>query len=128
MEILASRLKQLRLEKELTLEQVAKALSTTKVSISRYENSAREPKSDTLIQLANYFDVSIDYLLGKTDERKSIANYEQDVHLILRKVINQLKNNEGLILDGRPLTKQSLETILLSIEIGIAMAQKEMDI
>jgi len=126
MEILASRLKQLRLEKELTLEQVAKALSTTKVTISRYENLVREPKNDTLRQLSNYFDVSIDYLLGKTDERKSIASDEQDIHLILRKIIKQLENNEGLTLNGKPLTKQALEIILLSMEIGIAMAQKEM--
>ena len=36
-------------------------------TISRYETGAREPSNDELIAIADYFDVSIDYLLGRTD-------------------------------------------------------------
>jgi len=43
---------------------MAKDLNTTKVTLSRYENAKREPKSETLNQLSGYFNVSIDYLFG----------------------------------------------------------------
>ncbi|MFR3499867.1 MAG: helix-turn-helix domain-containing protein, partial [Paraclostridium bifermentans] len=62
METLAFRLRELRKEKGLTLEQMANDLNTTKVTLSRYENGTREPKSEMLSQLSDYFNVSIDYL------------------------------------------------------------------
>ncbi|HCU2611581.1 TPA: helix-turn-helix transcriptional regulator [Clostridioides difficile] len=69
--VLSKNLKDLRIKKGLTQEQVAKDLMTTKVSISRYENGTREPKIEMLDSLSNYYNVSVDYLLGKT----SIENY-----------------------------------------------------
>lgn len=126
METLATRLKQLRLEKGLTLEQVAKDLNTTKVTISRYENSVREPKSDTLRQLAHYFDVSIDYLLGDSDERKVITDDEKEIQVILEETRKKLENNEGLMFDGELLDKEDIESLLQAMEIGLAMVQKKM--
>ncbi len=69
--ILSNNLKASRTKKGLTQEQVAKDLMITKVSISRYENGTREPKIETLESLSNYYNVSVDYLLGKT----SIENH-----------------------------------------------------
>lgn len=63
------RLKFLRKERNLTIEELAKNLGSAKSTISRYENGLREPKKDFLELLCNYFDVSTDYLLGKTDKR-----------------------------------------------------------
>ena len=57
MEILAIRLKKLRKEKGYTLEDIANNLDTIKVILSRYENGTREPKSETLNQLSDYFNV-----------------------------------------------------------------------
>ena len=62
---LGTRLRALREEKGLTLEQVANSVGTTKVSIGRYEKDEREPKSEMLNLLADFFDVSVDYLLGR---------------------------------------------------------------
>ena len=45
-------------------------LNMNQNSISRYENREREADYDTLIRFADYFDVSLDYLLGRTDEKK----------------------------------------------------------
>ena len=42
-------------------------LGMSQNTISRYETGAREPSNDELIAIADYFDVSIDYLLGRTD-------------------------------------------------------------
>ena len=62
---LGTRLRALREEKGLTLEQVANSVGTTKVSIGRYEKDEREPKSEMLNLLADFFNVSVDYLLGR---------------------------------------------------------------
>ena len=68
--MLKDRLKQLRIEKGKTQKEMAKDLGTTDVSIGRYEAGTREPKTDILNALADYFDVTTDYLLCRTDERK----------------------------------------------------------
>lgn len=63
------RMKELRAEKNITLEELAKVLNTTKSTLSRYENNLRTPNADFINQLAKYFNVSTDYLLGNSDKR-----------------------------------------------------------
>ena len=61
------RLKELRLKKRLSQTKLAMDLNMNQSSISRYENGEREADYKTLILLADYFEVSIDYLLGRTE-------------------------------------------------------------
>ena len=61
------RLKELRKKRGLSQLQLAMALNLNQNSISRYESGAREADYATLILLADYFHVSIDYLLERTD-------------------------------------------------------------
>lgn len=63
------RLKQLRDEKKLTQEELGKIINVTKVSISGYENGNRNPDIETLHNIADYFNVSSDYLMGRTDSK-----------------------------------------------------------
>lgn len=62
------RLKQLRQEHKLSLEQLAKAIGVSTMAISRWENETRIPNIEALILLANYFCVSSDYILGIEEE------------------------------------------------------------
>lgn len=61
------RLKKLRKERGITQLQLALALNLNQNAISRYESGTREADYRTLILLADYFKVSIDYLLERTD-------------------------------------------------------------
>lgn len=61
------RLKQLREQKNISQQKLAIALAMNQNTISRYETDAREADYSTLIKIADYFDVSIDYLLERTD-------------------------------------------------------------
>ena len=63
------RIKELRNEKKQTLKQMAEAFGTSNQVISRYELGQAEPEFETLIKIADYFNVSVDYLLGRTDKR-----------------------------------------------------------
>lgn len=63
------RLKQLRKEKKISQLQLAFDLNMNQNTISRYENLERQADYATLIRFADYFGVSVDYLLGRTENR-----------------------------------------------------------
>lgn len=63
------RLKQLRQEKGISQLKLAMDLSTNQNTISRYETGEREADYKTLIKIADYFNVSIDYLLERTENK-----------------------------------------------------------
>ena len=63
------RLKELRKERNLSQLKLAMDLDMNQNSISRYETEERQADYATLIKFADYFNVSIDYLLGRTDEK-----------------------------------------------------------
>ena len=65
------RLRELRKKKRLSQLKLAMDLNMNQNSISRYETGEREADYATLISFAEYFDVSIDYLLGRTDNPKT---------------------------------------------------------
>ncbi len=69
-EILSRRLRDLRDEKGYTQGQVAIYCDITEKAYQNYELMTRKPQIDILIKIADLFDVSIDYLVGRTDIRK----------------------------------------------------------
>lgn len=64
------RLKEIRKKKGISQLKLAMDLNTNQNTISRYETGEREPGINELIKLADYFNVSIDYLLERTDNPK----------------------------------------------------------
>ena len=62
------RLKELRKSKNISQLKLALDLNLNQNSISRYENREREADYETLIKFADYFNVSLDYLLGRSDK------------------------------------------------------------
>lgn len=115
------RLKQLRLEKNLTLKEIGTVLGLSESSMSLYESGKREPKTTTdFIKIADCFGVTLDYLIGRTDDanvkryatildddRYAIAIYKKYPHKLspeeVEKLINKLKecrfDVDGLIKD-----------------------------
>ena len=68
-EILSRRLKQLRKEKGYTQNQVAIYCDITEKTYQNYELMTREPKIEILIRIADLFDTTIDYLVGRTNTK-----------------------------------------------------------
>ena len=64
MKIFAERLKELRKEKNLTQTDLANILKIKQQSYARYEADTSEPSYEMLVEIAKFFDVSTDYLLG----------------------------------------------------------------
>lgn len=69
MEIFAQRLKALRLERKRTLREMADYLEVGMRAYQYYEDGSRHPDYQSLVALADYFQVTTDYLLGRTEER-----------------------------------------------------------
>lgn len=97
MEIL--RLKQLRLDIGKTQEELAKILDLPRVTYANYESGRREPDNNTLSKLADYFKVSVDYLLGRTN----LKNYSED--------ILAFDSTEGLTQEDLDLVHQMIENL-----------------
>lgn len=75
---LGERIKSLRDKNGWTQTYFGEKLNLTKASISGYENDTRSPDKETLIKIANLFNVSTDYLLGnKTEEKEPYSKKQQ---------------------------------------------------
>lgn len=81
--MLGTRLKELR--GKITQEEVAEKIGVSRASYSHYENSRSEPDTVILNKLADYFKVSTDYLLGRTDDpspiQKEIIKHDDEDEL-----------------------------------------------
>ena len=64
------RLKELRKKNHISQAKLAIEMNIAQNTISQYENEIRHADYDILIAIADYFDVSVDYLLGRTDNPK----------------------------------------------------------
>lgn len=64
----AERLKEIRVARGLTQKQVYEAVGMSAIGYQRYEYGEREPAYQKLLALADYFDVSLDYLVGRSDD------------------------------------------------------------
>ncbi len=64
----SERLKELRAEKGLTLKQVSEALSIPLQTYANYEHGTREPPLDLIIAICDFYEITSDYLLGRSDD------------------------------------------------------------
>lgn len=107
-----NRIKQLRMEKHLLQSDLAKHIGKSERIVGFYENGERDPSTETLLKLADLFDVSIDYLLGKTDVKNLESISLSDIDIAFASGIKGLneENQETLknIMEGL-LAKQKLE-------------------
>ena len=69
-EILSKRLKECRIERNLKQWQVAVYCDITEKAYQNYELMTREPKLEILIRIANFYEVSLDYLTGRTNKKQ----------------------------------------------------------
>ena len=80
------RLKQLRLANGLTQKELAKSIEVGRTTISEYESGKIVPKHEGLLKLANYFNVSVDYLAGVSDEPATRKQNASDLDALLNTI------------------------------------------
>ncbi|MGN9165827.1 helix-turn-helix domain-containing protein [Tissierellaceae bacterium HCP3S3_D8] len=125
-----NRLRQLRLENNMTQEDLSKELNVSRATVGRYENDDRFPDKDTLKNIADIFNVSTDYLLGRINmknldiiSKESIYGIYGDVE-DYRDIKNKIKDKlilNDIIKEGEHIPKALIENI---INYGIEAAIK----
>ncbi|MBP1926103.1 transcriptional regulator with XRE-family HTH domain [Sedimentibacter acidaminivorans] len=104
---LNERIRQLRLEHNLTAKKLGEILNLSESSISLYECGKRTPNKDLILKMSYYFNVSTDYLLGKSDvpNAEFLCNFQKkelyDVSKELKKMLLQIKRNENTVFNEK---------------------------
>ncbi len=92
-------IKDIRVRKNLTQAEVANALGVSPVVYSRYETGTRQPSIDIIVQLADFFCVTVDYLLGRQDvEDSTLSEYEIELLIASRKADERARDDAMKIL------------------------------
>ncbi|WP_434642683.1 helix-turn-helix domain-containing protein [Thermoanaerobacterium thermosaccharolyticum] len=121
MDTFKDRLKQLRNEKNLTQEELAKYIGTTRATLASWETGRREPDMETLRKLSDYFNVTLDWLMGNTDIRNQADEITQAVEddPELAEFWNDLKQREDLKLlfkQTRNLSPKAIKQVMRIIK------------
>lgn len=109
-----SRLKKLRKDKGITQQELANALNRDRSTVGGYESERKEPDFETLCAIAEYFDVSLDYILGRTDIKYPYDPVTDDN---IREIIEQLGPQITLQLkDLKDMTHEEKLTLTVLLE------------
>lgn len=110
--LFGDRIKQLREQLDISQQTLADNTGISKSSISKYESGERTPELETFEAIADYFNVDMDYLKGKTDIRRKYI-VTNDGNLLYGNVINDLlmTKNQSLVELLEKISKMSNEEI-----------------
>lgn len=102
--MLSKRLRKLREEKGLLQKDIAKILNIATSAYGYYEQGERDPGTQVLEILADFYDISIDYLMGRTDNRNESLPTDTELEEFLQK--------SNIKFDGAPLDDDDKEDII----------------
>jgi len=111
-----------------TQEEVANKLGISRARYSHYENGIREPDNDMLQAIANLHNVTVDALLGRSENvsnnNDKLSKDERDIAKRLEQVRKDLENSDGLAFDGEPMSDEAKESLLESMELLFRQTQR----
>lgn len=122
------RLKLLRKNCNYTQKELGEKLNVSGRVIGYYESNERFPDKETLTRLADFFEVSVDYLLGRTDIKNNVKDYKIDTNKNnndndIEKMIDELMEQKGLMLCGEPMSEEDMFLLRNSIRSTIELAK-----
>ena len=119
----------LRDERKVKDADVVKETGITKSTFSDWKNGRSKPKQEKLQKIADYFGVTVDYLMtGKETTENNVPltrKDEREIEKILEQTKVQLLSQEGLMFDREPASPEAIESILSAMQIGMEMAKKK---
>lgn len=112
----------LREKRGLTQEELAGKIGISRASLSHYEKNRREPDYATMTKLADFFHVSVDYLLGRTEDSSAISDLAvKDLAHNLELSDEQLLEKFAFTVDGRKLTPEESRRFIAFIRAERSM-------
>lgn len=110
----------------ITAYKVAKDTGITTATLTSWKQGKYVPKQEKLIKIANYFNVSIEYLTtGKEEEKEPVLTPkdERDISKKLNETLEQLVSQDGLMFDGEAMDDETKELLKISLESAIRTAK-----
>lgn len=123
------RIKELREKSGIKQKDMANELGIGLSTLSQYETGKREPDMQTVIKIAKYFNVSVDYLIRATPESNSadsekLAEDAEDAELLNKTLNDLLQQQDGvLFFEGEPMDDETKRLLIASLKNTIRMAK-----
>ncbi len=117
------RLRSLRSEKEYSLRKMAEELEISFSALGKYERNEHQPDFDTLKKIANYFNVSIDWLLGRTILRTHTLEQEKDLAKRIQQLNRDIDTSEDLTFNSEPLSEESKKALSEALEFAVRLGE-----
>ena len=116
MQILGERLKALREGMKLSQQKVADMIGCPQTSIYRYENGTYTPSAEALLWYADYFDVSMDYIFGRTDKPQGkLYKYEPQALKITEERRREMADFVAMCFDPKSKASTKIKALMLQM-------------
>lgn len=126
--MLGKRIAYLRKKRNLSQYELAERLGFSRGKLANYEQGSRQPDYDTLRIIADFFDVSVEYLLygeAKQDKLPVLSEKdEKDIAKKLESILSSMDSDTGLAFDGEPMDEETKELVREAIESNLKLTKK----
>lgn len=107
------RIRQLREERHMSQLELAKQIEINNSVLSRIESGKRDVEDYLLVRFANFFNVSTDYILGRTNNPEGLTDDEELKHIELDEILS----NNKILFYGEPLSLEEKEAVVNVLKI-----------
>ncbi|MEH7342713.1 helix-turn-helix transcriptional regulator [Bacillus sp. JJ1532] len=130
--MLGKRLKYLReLKKKenskFTQGYIAKLIGVARPTYTAYENGTKQPPIETVNKLADLFEVTTDYLQGRSDSQhipELTTKDEKDIAKRMEEIKKDLTKEDGLLFSGEPMSEEAIESLMEAMEHIVRQTQR----
>ena len=128
--MIGNTIRELRKEKKMSQSALGKFIGGSQTTVTAWETGRAEPSSTFISKLADLFNVSTDYLLGRSDNKKK-PYYEltdkekKDIALQAEKLMEGIESGENLNFYGEPATEEQKERLLIAVQTAMEMNKRK---
>ncbi|WAA08580.1 helix-turn-helix domain-containing protein [Fervidibacillus albus] len=121
-----NRFKDLREKKGITQKEMAVDLNIPRTSIANYEREGRLPRKERLKEIADYFGVSVDYLIGRTSQ-KTVEGYERHFPSKIKEMeFVDLIEKYKITIEGKEVTEDEMKAIIAFVQTYRVMRKQNL--
>ena len=114
-------------EHNVTAYRVSKETGISTATLSDWKTGKSTPKIDKLQKIADYFCVSLDYLIGISTDEKNMPSFndenERDIAKIVERIMINLETSGDLMFDGVPMSQEAKESMAAAMKLGLEAAR-----
>ncbi|WP_085678719.1 helix-turn-helix domain-containing protein [Limosilactobacillus reuteri] len=128
--MIGNTIRELRKEKKMSQSELGKFIGVSQTTVTAWETGRAEPSSTFVSKLADLFNVSTDYLLGRTDSKKEpyyelTEKEKNDIAVQAEKLMDGIESGENLNFYGEPATEEQKERLLIAIQTAMEMNKRK---